>query len=138
MLPSKKVILCADDYGISPSVNKSICLLAKRKRISATSVMVVYDDWNIHNHSLIENKGSVDIGLDFVLTDSCPLSPTEKIPSLLGKDGKFLKMKTFMRRSWIGKIRGNEVYEELTAQFNRFVENFGFSVFVSKRSLNNV
>ena len=44
---------------------------------------------------LIENKGSIDIGLHFVLTDFCPVSPTEKIPSLLGKDGKFIKMKTF-------------------------------------------
>ena len=35
-MPSdKKVILCADDFGISPSVSKSICALAEKKRISA-------------------------------------------------------------------------------------------------------
>jgi chitin disaccharide deacetylase len=33
--------LCADDYGISPGVNRAICDLIARGRLNATSVMVV-------------------------------------------------------------------------------------------------
>ena len=39
--PSRRIWLCADDYGISPGVNRAIRDLIKRGRLNATSVMVV-------------------------------------------------------------------------------------------------
>src|SRR6478672_11034677 len=40
-IPSRRIWLCADDYGISPGVNRAIRFLIKRGRLNATSVMVV-------------------------------------------------------------------------------------------------
>ena len=37
----RRLILCADDYGISPGVNRAIRELIARGRLNATSVMVV-------------------------------------------------------------------------------------------------
>ena len=37
----KHIWLCADDYGISPGVNRAIRDLIERGRLNATSVMVV-------------------------------------------------------------------------------------------------
>src|SRR5947209_18829250 len=37
----RRVWLCADDYGISPGVNRAIRELIERGRLNATSVMVV-------------------------------------------------------------------------------------------------
>ena len=37
----KRIWLCADDYGISPGVNRAIRDLFERGRLNATSVMVV-------------------------------------------------------------------------------------------------
>ncbi len=37
----RRIWLCADDYGISPGVNRAIRDLIERGRINATSVMVV-------------------------------------------------------------------------------------------------
>ena len=37
----RKITLCADDYGMSPGVNRGIRELIARKRLNATSVMVV-------------------------------------------------------------------------------------------------
>src|SRR5579871_1827649 len=37
----KRIWLCADDYGISPGVNRAIRDLIERGRLNATSVMVV-------------------------------------------------------------------------------------------------
>ena len=39
--PQRRIRLCADDYGISPGVNRAILNLIERERINATSVMVV-------------------------------------------------------------------------------------------------
>ena len=41
MPPSRRIILCADDYGLSPGVDNAIRDLLVRGRLSATSVMVV-------------------------------------------------------------------------------------------------
>jgi chitin disaccharide deacetylase len=37
----RRIWLCADDYGISPGVNRAICDLIERGRLNATSAMVV-------------------------------------------------------------------------------------------------
>ena len=79
----KRVILCADDFGISPGVNQGIIRLAEKERISATSAMVVYDEWPSNAKILREFKNRIDIGLHFVLTESRPLSPLNEIPSLI-------------------------------------------------------
>src|SRR5262249_58084932 len=39
--PPRRIWLCADDYGISPSVNTAIRELIVRGRLNATSVMVL-------------------------------------------------------------------------------------------------
>ena len=39
--PPRRIWLCADDYGISPGVNRAIRDLIERGRLNATSVMVV-------------------------------------------------------------------------------------------------
>lgn len=41
MKPTRRVILCADDYGLAPGVDAAIRDLLARGRLSATSVMVV-------------------------------------------------------------------------------------------------
>ena len=39
--PPRRIWLCADDYGLSPGVNRGIRELIERGRLNATSVMVV-------------------------------------------------------------------------------------------------
>jgi len=39
-MSDRHIILCADDYGISPAVSAAIRDLIARRRINATSVMV--------------------------------------------------------------------------------------------------
>src|SRR5471032_3713788 len=39
--PLRRIWLCADDYGLSPGVNRAIRDLIERGRLNATSVMVV-------------------------------------------------------------------------------------------------
>ena len=39
--PLRRIWLCADDYGLSPGVNRGIRELIERGRLNATSVMVV-------------------------------------------------------------------------------------------------
>ena len=76
-------------------VRKSICALAEKKRISATSVMVVYEDWDIHCPTLAGFHNHLDIGLHFVLTDAPPVSPIKNIASIVSLSARFYNMKPF-------------------------------------------
>ena len=43
----RRIILCADDYGISPAVSAAIRDLIMRGRLNATSVMVAAPSFNL-------------------------------------------------------------------------------------------
>tara|TARA_B100000315_G_scaffold173577_1_gene162007 strand:- start:674 stop:1555 length:882 start_codon:yes stop_codon:yes gene_type:complete len=123
---SKKVILSADDFGISPGVSKGIIQLAQKQRISATSVMVVYDNWEKEAKALLNFKEQIDIGLHFVLTDAMPLSPPEKVRSLISPNNRFLKVKQLINHSYLGKVKSHDVMTEFNLQYQRFIDFFNF------------
>jgi predicted glycoside hydrolase/deacetylase ChbG (UPF0249 family) len=62
------IILCADDYGLSPRVSRGIRELLELGRLSATSCMVVYPEFSADGPLLKPFLGSADIGLHFTMT----------------------------------------------------------------------
>jgi predicted glycoside hydrolase/deacetylase ChbG (UPF0249 family) len=66
---AKRVVLCADDYGLSPGVSRAIRELLDKQRLSATSCMVVFPEFAQDGPLLRPFLGSADIGLHFSLTE---------------------------------------------------------------------
>src|ERR1700743_1729915 len=69
---SRRIWLCADDYGISPGVNRAIRDLIENRRLNATSAMVVgpaigRDEVNALKTAVIANPHCA-IGLHVTLT----------------------------------------------------------------------
>lgn len=64
----KHIILCADDYGLSPGVSRGIRKLLEQGRLSAISCMVVYPEFSADGPLLKPFLGSADIGLHFTMT----------------------------------------------------------------------
>jgi predicted glycoside hydrolase/deacetylase ChbG (UPF0249 family) len=62
------IVLCADDYGISPGVNRGIRELLAAGRLSATSCMVDFPEFLAEGPALAEFAGRADIGLHVTLT----------------------------------------------------------------------
>jgi chitin disaccharide deacetylase len=69
----KRVVLCADDFGLSPAVSRGILELLEMGRLSATSCMVNYPEFARDGRALRAFIGRADLGLHFSLTDSRPL-----------------------------------------------------------------
>lgn len=68
------MIICTDDYGLAPGINKAITLLAKEKKISAVSVMI-HEEAFLGDIDTLQNE-EVDLGLHFCLTlPFYPLTP---------------------------------------------------------------
>ncbi|PCH57378.1 MAG: hypothetical protein COC15_01205 [Legionellales bacterium] len=117
----KKIIICADDYALSPGVSRGIRELLELRRISATSVMTLGAAWPTEARSLQAFANQADIGLHFTLTDLKPLTampkfaPNNKLPSL----GKIIRM------AYSRTLPLDEIAAELLRQFTTFIEYFG-------------
>jgi len=122
---SRRIWLCADDYGMSPGVNRAIRELIGKNRLNATSVMVV--------GAAIE-RAEIDglmqataanpncaIGLHATLT--APFAPlTMHFQPLDG--GQFLPLGRLLRASLLRRLDAEIVHAELLAQIAAFKQFF--------------
>src|SRR5258708_31897158 len=90
----RKLWLCADDYGISPAVNRAIRDLIGRGRINATSVMVTTPSFSAAEAQALSDVAGphhrAAIGLHFTLT--APFRPSAPAYRPVAQDGAFLSL----------------------------------------------
>lgn len=117
-----KIIINADDFGMTKSVNQAIFEIAKAGSLTSTTVMVnmpyAYEAKDLLNLN-------ISIGLHFNLTEGKPVSPANSIRSLVDNRGIFLGKPEFVRRISAGKVKQDEVLAELEAQYNKLYEIIG-------------
>jgi predicted glycoside hydrolase/deacetylase ChbG (UPF0249 family) len=123
---NRRIWLCADDYGISPGVNRAIRDLIENRRLNATSVMVVGPAIGRDEVSALTAAAKANprcaIGLHVTLTAPFrPLTmhfrPTE--------GGLFLPHTRLLRRGLIGRLDSELVHTEVTVQLAAFADLFG-------------
>jgi predicted glycoside hydrolase/deacetylase ChbG (UPF0249 family) len=124
--PPRRIWLCADDYGLSPGVNRAIRDLIERGRLNATSVMVVGSaigrDEITALQSAVANSPRCSIGLHATLT--APFRPlTMHFQPLEG--GMFLSLSKLLRRSLLRRLDPEIIQAELMVQLAAFSDLFG-------------
>ncbi|MCW5963318.1 MAG: polysaccharide deacetylase family protein [Bryobacterales bacterium] len=88
----KKLILHADDYGMSHSVNVATQELLEKGAISSASIMMPCP-WVPEAVNWLKSRQKLDIGLHFTLTSEWktlrwgPVAPREQVKGLLDPDG---------------------------------------------------
>jgi predicted glycoside hydrolase/deacetylase ChbG (UPF0249 family) len=126
MSAPRAITLCADDYGMSPGVNRGIRQLIAMKRLNATSVMVVgpaigREEVDQLQQCVAENP-TCQIGLHTTLT--APFHPlTVGFRPL--QDGLFLPLPTLLRTSLLRRLDREMIRAEILAQIAKFVALFG-------------
>jgi chitin disaccharide deacetylase len=118
--------LCADDYGISPGVNRGIRELIERGRLNATSVMVVGPAIGRDEVSSLQaaaaNSPRCAIGLHATLT--APFRPlTMHFQPLEG--GQFPPFPKLLRAGLLRRLDPEIIRAELMVQLAAFSELFG-------------
>ncbi|AWB23360.1 ChbG/HpnK family deacetylase [Methylobacterium currus] len=122
MLPERRpVVLCADDYGLSPGVSRGILALARRKRISATGSMTNIPAFRDAAPALRELPGTVGLGLHLTLTAGAPLGPLPR----LAPDGRLPPLGRLLRLALSGRLRPAEIRPEIERQLDAFVAAMG-------------
>ncbi len=118
-----RLVLCADDYGMSPGVCDAIDVLAGKGRISATSAMTLFPEWRQRAQGLaaIAAAHGVDVGVHLTLTDHESLSA----PRRLGAGGVLPPLSALLRDAQLRRLPAAEVAAEIKAQFDAFEDAFG-------------
>src|SRR5215510_7305726 len=128
--PSRRIWLCADDYGISPGVNRAIRDLIKRGRLNATSVMVVgaaigRDEVAALQDVVAERNAAgnrCEIGLHVTLT--APFRPLT-MHFRPADGGMFLALPNMLQRGFVRRLDREIIQSEIATQFSAFRDLFG-------------
>lgn len=122
----RRISLCADDYGLSPGVNRAIRDLIAKRRLSATSVMVVAPAFTRTEIDELKAAASAAsgfaIGLHVTLT--APFHPltTHFRPT---RDGEFLKLGRLLQMAVVRRLDPEIMRAEIEAQIAAFADMFG-------------
>jgi chitin disaccharide deacetylase len=122
----RRIWLCADDYGISPGVNRAIRDLIERGRLNATSVMVVGPSVGRDEVAALRTAaaGSPRCAIGLHVTLTAPFSPlTMHFRPLDG--GMFLPFPKLLRAGLLRRLDPEIIRAELMIQLAAFADMFG-------------
>jgi predicted glycoside hydrolase/deacetylase ChbG (UPF0249 family) len=122
---SRQIWLCADDYGLSPSVNAGIRELIERGRLNAVSVMVAAPHLSKGEARSLDalngREKRAAVGLHVTLT--APFKPMSAGFAPL-RDGKFLPLAEMMRTAVARRLQPERLVSEITTQLRAFFTAF--------------
>ncbi|WP_423458667.1 ChbG/HpnK family deacetylase [Ottowia sp. VDI28] len=105
----RRVVLCADDYGMSAGVSEAVLRLAGQQRLSATSAMVLSPRWHEDARRLAEWRGVLDVGLHLDWTSDFAQAA-----------GHGLRLGAAMRRAMFGGFDQAAARVEIERQLDAF------------------
>ncbi len=118
---TSRLILCADDFALSPAISAAIARLAASDRINAISCMAIMPDWPTQARLLSNLPERVAIGLHIVLTDLPALTG----PNALAPTGTLPPLAALARASLARRLPLAAIRAEVARQFDRFVDAVG-------------
>ncbi|MDD1537416.1 MULTISPECIES: ChbG/HpnK family deacetylase [unclassified Bradyrhizobium] len=124
--PARQIWLCADDYGISPGVNRAIRDLIERGRLNATSVMVVGPAIARSEVAALQDAATASprCGIGLHVTLSAPFRPLTMHFRPLDGD-MFMPFPKLLRAGVLRRLDREFVRNEVKAQLAAFMDAFG-------------
>jgi chitin disaccharide deacetylase len=121
---TRKVWLCADDYGISPAVGKAIRELIAHDRLNATSVMVAAPNFSAAEAAALRQAAAQKAAIGLHVTLTAPFRPLSHGFAPL-RHGAFLGLATTLRRTHLRSFEPELLTIEILRQFETFASAFG-------------
>jgi predicted glycoside hydrolase/deacetylase ChbG (UPF0249 family) len=123
-MSERQIIICADDYGISPAVSAAIRDLVARGRINATSVMVAAPSFDRAEAAKLRDVALKHAAVGLHVTLTAPFGPLSQNFKPL-RHGAFLSLASTLRRAHLRALRPKLLTVEVSRQFEAFVAAFG-------------
>ena len=115
-----KLIVNADDFNRSEGVNQGIMRAHLEGIVSTTTVMMNLGLARERLQTARDKCPRLGFGVHLNITFGRPLYPPTEVPSLVDKDGLFLKLKDHLAAS--GRIDLGDLEREWMRQIDRFLE----------------
>ena len=115
----KRLIVNADDLGMTASVNRGIVESMDRGIVRSASLMVnlgAHDDATARLRPLLDRGVDVGVGLHFNIVSGRPLTAAR---SLVASNGEFHRLPALAMRACLHRLDAEDVQAELTAQLER-------------------
>jgi predicted glycoside hydrolase/deacetylase ChbG (UPF0249 family) len=116
---SPRVIINADDFGLSSPVNIAIAM-AHREGVLTSASLMVGQSATAEAVDIARQNSRLAVGLHITLSDAVPVLASEQIPDLVQPDGRFWPDEARLYRSlYLARIR-RQVEAEVAAQLKAF------------------
>ena len=127
----KRLIVNADDFGMTPGVNRAVMEAHQNGILTSTTLMVTGAAADEAMRLALAAK-TLDVGCHVVLLEGTPILSGNEIPSLAvtGFDGttRFRRsFSRFIKAALTNRLRGEDIYREAKAQIMR-LQDAGFEV----------
>ena len=115
----KRLIINADDFGMTGSVNLAVLRGFREGVLTSATVMVNGTAYNEAVGIAGDNPG-LGVGVHLNILRGRPILPPERVSSLVGPDGLFLRSTALLARRFLcGRLDPREVTEEFSAQIGK-------------------
>jgi hopanoid biosynthesis associated protein HpnK len=122
-----RLIVNADDFGLTPGVNRAIVEAHQRGIVTSATLMAnsrAFDD----AVSLALRNPTLAIGCHVVLIDGSPLLPADEIPTLVADHDRFRDSFSYFAAGALrGRIDADDIERETTTQIRK-IQNAGLTV----------
>jgi predicted glycoside hydrolase/deacetylase ChbG (UPF0249 family) len=119
--PAIRLIVNADDLGVSERVNEGIVLAHRSGIVTAASLMAAGRAFG-HAVQCCRRVPELDVGVHLTLVAENPL--LQRMSSLTGDDGRLApSVGVFLQRCLAGAIRMADIQAELSAQIERVLDH---------------
>lgn len=122
--PTKRIqlILSADDFGLSRSVNRGIAEAFQAGVINSAGILACGTEFD-DAVSIARTHRDLDLGVHLALDEERPVLPPDEIPTLVQKNGLFHSRRVLLQRLlFSGSINQQEVRAEFAAQIRRCLD----------------
>jgi len=116
----KQLIVNADDWGLTPGVNRGILRAFQGGIVTSASLLVTGSAFE-EAVALAQQNPELDVGLHLALVEERAVLGHDVLPTLVNETGQFPRTSgEFIRRAFLGRINWDEVEREIAAQIARF------------------
>jgi predicted glycoside hydrolase/deacetylase ChbG (UPF0249 family) len=112
---TKRLIVNADDFGLSYGITDGI-LRAHREGIVTSTSLMVNQSASEYAIAQIPHASKLSVGVHLNLCEGKPVLPPDQVPNLVAKNGVFLAPELMIRKLWRCQIPSREIEAEFRAQ----------------------
>lgn len=110
-----KVVVTADDFGLSKKVNEGILVAFRQGVVRNTAILVNFPDVE-ESVAWLQDAEGLDVGIHLNLTSGPPVLKAQQVSSLVGSGEMFPGLMPFFTKVALGRINWLEVRHEWEAQ----------------------